>query len=113
MGRLEEKMAQVAGIAERVTKSLEERADHAIARETFITGCSDRYFKAKNAILDEAQTALNNAERALAIISNGGGDPLPVSSTSPIIGGEQFEDPTAKMPSVPEVAPITPPFQPT
>jgi hypothetical protein len=98
MGRLEEKMAQVAGTAERITKSLEERADAVLTREFGIAGRSELYFHAKNRIIDDADQALSKAERALALLSN---DPLPASIASP------------EPPSVPEVAPITPPFQPT
>ena len=105
MGRLEEKMAQVAGTAERITKSLEERADAVLTREFGIAGRSELYFHAKNRILDDADQALSKAERALALLSN---DPLPVSSPSPA----QALDDVMKL-SVPEVAPITPPFQPS
>lgn len=79
MGRLEEKMAQVAGIADRVTTHLVTRADKVLEREPKILARSNKYFDAKDNILNDAEKALDKAERALALLSN---DPLPDSDSS-------------------------------
>lgn len=100
MGRLEDKMAQVAGIAERVTKDMEARADAVIEREAKLVTRTKNYFGAKNTILDGAETALEKAERMLALLNN---DPLPVSETS------QADEKQATVP--PAVGPLITPFQ--
>jgi len=82
MGRLEEKMGQVAGAAERITKDLESRADAVLEREGQIKTRSDAYFGRKETILADAEKGLDLAERALALISNGHHDPLPDSAAS-------------------------------
>lgn len=80
MGRLEEKMARAAGVAERVTSDLESRADAVIAREAPILERAKGWSDAKRIILDDAEKAIDRAERALALLSN---DPLPDSSDTP------------------------------
>jgi hypothetical protein len=84
MGRLEEKLARVAGVGDRVTSHLEKRADEILAREPKLMSRSDQLFDAKVAILDEADGALDGVEKSLALLSN---SPLPASGNSH--GGER------------------------
>lgn len=80
MGRLEEKLARVAGVAERITTHVETRADAVLEREPKLIARSEQVFNAKNSLLDDAERALDKVERAMGLISN---DPLQASGGSP------------------------------
>lgn len=82
MGRLEEKLARVAGVAQRITEHVEARADRVLEREPQLIERSERVFGAKNALLDDAERALDSVERAMGQISN---DPLQGSGSSPAV----------------------------
>jgi hypothetical protein len=80
MDRLTAKLEAAAGVVGRVTASLEERADLAIAREAAIGKRSEQLFAAKHAVLDSADAGLDGIEAKLALLSN---DPLESSGPSP------------------------------
>lgn len=82
MGRLEEKMARVAGVAQRITEHVESRADAVLEREPHLIERSEKVFGAKNSLLDDAERALDRVERAMGLISN---DPLQASGGSPAV----------------------------
>ena len=97
VGRLEEKLARVAGIAQRVTEHVETRADRVLEREPQLLQRSEQVFAAKNALLDDAEKALDRVERAMGLISN---DPLQSSGSSP--EGQPAPSP---LPGVPYIEP--------
>ena len=82
MGRLEDKMDRVSGIAGRLTNHIESRADRVLEREPQLIARSESYFSAKEAILDDAERALDKAERAMALLAN---HPLEASGASPAV----------------------------
>ena len=78
--RLDEKLQQAAGVVDRVTVYVEQRADAVIAREAAIKNRTKTIFDAKDAILDDADKGLDGVEAKLALVAN---DPLPSSGSSP------------------------------
>jgi hypothetical protein len=80
MSRLADKLAQAGGVVGRQTAKIEARADALIAREAAIEKRTDQLFSPHEAIMDSAETGLNDVEKKLALMSN---SPLPASTASP------------------------------
>jgi hypothetical protein len=77
--RLAEKLARAAGVAQRATAKIEERADALIARETAIEGRTNAVFAPHEGILAAAEKGLDDVEAKLKLLSN---DPLAGSGNS-------------------------------
>lgn len=97
MGRLEEKLARVAGVGDRVTSHLESRADAILAREPKLMERSNTLFDAKVSIMDEADRALDGVEKSLALLSN-----VPLSGSGNSQGGEREPIETTQTEPVPQ-----------
>src|SRR5229473_7615137 len=80
MDRLKEKLALAAGVAVRVTASIEKDADALIAREGDVALRSKNAFAPHHAALDQRMRELNSLEDALKIMENA--DPLEDSGDS-------------------------------
>lgn len=78
--RLADKLARASGAAQRVTATIEARADALLAREQDIDRRTDEVFAPHEGILIDAEKGLDAAENALRLLSN---DPLSASGGSP------------------------------
>lgn len=70
MSRLKEKLAMAAAIAPRQAAKIEARADRLIAREAEIEARTDATFGAHEALLDDAQSSMDDLLKQLAGFTN-------------------------------------------
>ncbi len=86
MDRLAEKLAKAGGVVNRITAKIEARADALIARENELEERTHSAFSPHEGILSSAERGLDDVEKALALLSNGG---PPLEASRPL----SLEDP--------------------
>lgn len=83
MSRLDEKWAKAGGVVQRAETHIEGKLDSLIAREDAIKQKTEEVFAKQNAPLDDQLKALDELDRKLDLLSNGGPQgPLPGSGDS-------------------------------
>jgi hypothetical protein len=108
MSRLTEKLQLAGGVANRQSVKIEARADAIIAREAEIEKKTDQAFSPHEAILSEAETALDAVELELTLLSNNPplehSTPLPATTDRVTLGPhpDQPEGATAAQGRMPE-----------
>lgn len=70
MGRLADKLTQAAGVAKRVSDSIEARADAIIAREAHVKSREEAAFAPHENLLSGAEKGLDEVEAAIRQLSN-------------------------------------------
>jgi hypothetical protein len=87
VGRLDEKLKNAAGVVSRISSKIEARADNLIAREQALEMKTEQAFAPHEGMLDEAEKGLEDVEKQLSLLTNGGpGVPLEESkpTTEPV-----------------------------